>query len=61
MRSFRLLAAGAAALALFMSSRQSGGAPGPTSVSAEPTAEPTAWLDQIAESQCGSTCLRERG
>src|SRR5438067_8470168 len=40
MRSFRLLAAGASALALFVSACQSGGAPSPTTAAAPPTTAP---------------------
>ncbi len=40
MRSFRLLAAGASALALFVSACQTGGAPSPTAAPAAPTTAP---------------------
>jgi osmoprotectant transport system substrate-binding protein len=40
MRSFRLLAAGASALALFVSACQTGGAPSPTTAPAPPTTAP---------------------
>jgi osmoprotectant transport system substrate-binding protein len=53
MRSFRLLAAGASALALFVSACQTGGAPSPTT--APPTAAPTKPTTAPAASPAAAT------
>jgi osmoprotectant transport system substrate-binding protein len=54
MRSFRLLAAGASALALFVSACQTGGAPSPTSAPAAPTTAPAKPAAAASPSAAGS-------